>query len=62
MKAIITGGAGFIGSHLIDRLLAAGFDVKVIDNLSTSTDRYLQSHYDNEHFKFVKLDILELDR
>ena len=33
MKAIVTGGAGFIGSHMIDRLVSEGFEVVVIDNL-----------------------------
>ncbi|MFD2168571.1 NAD-dependent epimerase/dehydratase family protein [Tumebacillus lipolyticus] len=35
MKAVVTGGAGLIGSHLVDQLIALGFDVHVIDNLST---------------------------
>ena len=35
MKAIVTGGAGFIGSHIVDRLIDMGLDVIVLDNLST---------------------------
>jgi UDP-glucose 4-epimerase len=62
MKAIVTGGAGFLGSHLVDRLLADGYHVKVIDNLSTSTDEYMKPLMDNDKFEFVLMDILEKDR
>ncbi len=41
MRAVVTGGAGFIGSHLVDRLLEDGFDVTVVDNLSTGRERNL---------------------
>ena len=47
MRALITGGAGFIGSHLAEALLAAGHEVDVIDNLSTGSIRnigHLKAH------------------
>jgi len=62
MRAIITGGAGFLGSHLVDRLLSNGYHVKVIDNLSTSTDEYMKPLMENPKFEFAKMDILDLKR
>lgn len=59
MHALITGGAGFIGSHLAERLLEEGHEVSVIDNLSTgsfSNIRHLESH---ENFHFVIGTILD---
>ena len=44
MKILVTGGAGFIGSHLIERLLAAGHGVRVLDNLSTGKRHNLPQH------------------
>jgi UDP-glucose 4-epimerase len=41
MKAVVTGGAGFIGSHLVDVLVAAGFEVHVIDNLQSGSLSYI---------------------
>ncbi|MDD4062425.1 MAG: GDP-mannose 4,6-dehydratase [Candidatus Pacebacteria bacterium] len=52
MKVLVTGGAGFIGSHLVDRLINDGFKVVVIDNLSSGKKKNL-----NPKAKFYKLDI-----
>ena len=52
MKVLVTGGAGFIGSHLVDRLVQEGHDVVVVDNLSTGKRRNL-----NRAARFCKLDI-----
>ena len=46
MRALVTGGAGFIGSHLIDRLAARGDEVVVIDNLSSGDLSFIQAHLD----------------
>lgn len=54
MKILITGGAGFIGSHLTDRLIQEGHKVVVIDNLSTGKKENL-----NRRAKFNKIDILD---
>ena len=52
MKIVVTGGAGFIGSHLVDRLVLEGHEVAVVDNLSTGKRRNL-----NRAARFYKMDI-----
>jgi len=53
MKTLVTGGAGFIGSHLAEALLAAGHDVVVVDDLSTGRRENLQGVSGNPRFRFV---------
>ena len=57
MRALVTGGAGFIGSHLIDRLVARGDDVVGIDNLSSGDGGFIQPHLDNGRVRLVEGDI-----
>jgi dTDP-glucose 4,6-dehydratase len=52
--AIVTGGAGFLGSHLCDRLLAEGCQVTAIDNLITGDVRNIAHLIGNERFRFIK--------
>jgi UDP-glucose 4-epimerase len=59
MRAVITGGAGFIGSHLVDRLLAHGHEVIAYDNLSTGQERFLEQARLSSHFRFVHADVLD---
>ena len=54
MRILITGGAGFIGSHLCDRFLAEGHDVIAMDNLSTGSVDNIAHRAGNEHFHFIK--------
>lgn len=61
MKALITGGAGFIGSHLADYLLARGDDVIVLDNLSTGRYQNIEHLLDRPDFEFVLGSILNSD-
>ena len=56
-RMLLTGGAGFIGSHLVDRLLNEGFEVTVIDNLDTGRLENIAHHQGREEFHFVKGDI-----
>lgn len=60
MKYIITGCAGFIGSSMLDRLLAQGHQVTGIDNFSTGQRRFLEGALKNPAFKLVEGDLLEL--
>jgi UDP-glucose 4-epimerase len=57
MKALVTGGAGFIGSHLAQRLIADGNEVIVVDNLSTGSLKNITALVGKPGFEFVKGDI-----
>ncbi len=61
MKAIVTGGAGFIGSHLVDRLINDGYHVTVIDNFSCGTMENLKQHVENPMVTVLKADVKEAD-
>lgn len=58
-RALVTGGAGFLGSHLCDRLLAEGLDVIAMDNLITGSLDNLAHLETNTHFTYVKHDVIE---
>ncbi len=57
MKALITGGAGFIGSHLADRLIGDGWDVIALDDLSTGRRENIAGLLDHDRFQFVFDDV-----
>jgi UDP-glucose 4-epimerase len=56
---IVTGGAGFIGSHIVDRLLAEGRSVRVIDNFSNGSPRNLEHHKGNAHAEVLACDLAD---
>jgi UDP-glucose 4-epimerase len=59
MKYLITGGAGFIGSHLADALLRRGHQVVVLDDLSTGSESNMAANLDNPSFRFKRGSILD---
>jgi len=60
MRCLVTGGAGFIGSHLVDSLIKDKHEVIVVDDLSTGSLLNIESVLNNKQFEFVKGDIIEL--
>jgi len=65
-RALVTGGAGFIGSHLVDRLLAEGWWVTVVDNFDPFYDPAIKEanikpHLENPNYRLVKADIRDLE-
>jgi UDP-glucuronate decarboxylase len=56
-RAMVTGGAGFLGSHLCDRLLEQGHEVLCVDNLFTGSKQNVAHLRDNPHFEFLRHDI-----
>ena len=57
MRVVVTGGAGFLGSHLCDKLLSEGHEVICIDNLITGHIANIEHLDSNENFKFIKHDV-----
>jgi UDP-glucose 4-epimerase len=57
-KILVTGGAGFIGSHLVDRLIDERNEVIVLDNLTTGKKEFIQHNFNNPRFRFYQVDLL----
>ena len=62
MKAFVTGGAGFIGSHLVDTLIKQGHTVTVYDNLSSGNKEFISQHLEHDACRFIKADLLALKK
>lgn len=62
MRVLVTGGAGFIGGHIVDKLLAKGYDVTVLDCLEEPTHQSGKPNYLAEGVKFIRANVLENDK
>src|SRR5688572_22463793 len=56
-RVVVTGGAGFLGSHLCERLLALGAHVMCVDNLLTGAENNIAAFFKNPRFEFIKHDV-----
>jgi UDP-glucose 4-epimerase len=61
-RALVTGGCGFIGSHIVDELLNRGIETYVLDNLSTGKMSNINNHLDNKLFHFIQGDVSEISQ
>ena len=62
MNIFVTGGAGFIGSHLVDKLIDERNTVTVYDNLSSGKKQFIEQHLKRDNFRFVEADLLDLEK
>jgi UDP-glucose 4-epimerase len=61
VRALVTGGAGFIGSHLVDKLISLGHEVTALDDLSTGRYGNIRHLLNNSHFRFTRGTVLDVD-
>ena len=59
LRIVVTGGAGFVGSHLVDRLIGRGDSVIVVDNFFTGRKENLVHHFGNPRFELIRHDVVE---
>ncbi|WZZ18221.1 hypothetical protein YC2023_111310 [Brassica napus] len=59
LRVVVTGGAGFVGSHLVDRLMARGDTVIVVDNFFTGRKENVMHHFGNPNFELIRHDVVE---
>lgn len=61
MRVLVTGGAGFIGSHIVELLMNRDFRVVVVDNLSSGRLEFISKWFDSDGFEFYRMDLRDFD-